>query len=81
MKKLSVFGSAARNEMTAGSDIDLLVEFNPESTTSLWDMSDMQREFSALFDDRPVELVPREVLNNPFRRQAIEPELRLLYEA
>ena len=81
VKKLSVFGSAARNEMTAGSDIDLLVEFNPESTTSLWDMSDMQREFSALFDDRPVELVPREVLNNPFRRQAIEPELRLLYEA
>jgi len=81
VKKLSVFGSAARNEMTPGSDVDLLVEFLQGSDTSLWDMSDMQREFSALFDDRPVELVPPEVLNNPFRRKAIEPELRLLYEA
>ena len=81
VKKLSLFGSAARNEMTAGSDVDLLVEFNSGSNTSLWDLPDMQREFSALFDDRPVELVPPEVLNNPFRRKAIEAELRLLYEA
>jgi predicted nucleotidyltransferase len=81
VKKLSLFGSAARNEMTAGSDIDLLVEFTAGSATSLWDMPEMQREFSALFNDRPVELVPREVLNNPFRRKAIEAELRLLYEA
>ncbi|HJQ64636.1 MAG TPA: nucleotidyltransferase family protein, partial [Burkholderiales bacterium] len=81
VKKLSVFGSAARNEMTPGSDVDLMVEFQPGSDTSLWDMPDMQREFSALFDDRPVELVPPAALNNPFRRKAIEAELRLLYEA
>jgi len=81
VKRLSLFGSAARDEMTSGSDVDLLVEFKPGSDTSLWDMPEMQKEFSALFGDRPVELVPGEVLNNPFRRKAIEPELRLLYEA
>lgn len=28
VKSLSLFGSVARNEATAGSDVDLLVEFN-----------------------------------------------------
>jgi predicted nucleotidyltransferase/predicted nucleic acid-binding protein len=81
VKKLSLFGSVARNETTPDSDIDLMVEFEAGSRTSLWDMPRMQREFSALFDGHPVELVPPEVLNNPFRRKRIEPELQVLYEA
>ena len=31
VKELSVFGSAARGDMQPGSDIDLLVEFEPGS--------------------------------------------------
>lgn len=81
VKKLSLFGSAARDEITADSDIDLMVEFEPGSRTSLWDMPAMQKEMSALFGDRPVDLVPPDVLKNPFRRRAILPELRVLYEA
>lgn len=80
VKKLSLFGSAARGELTPGSDVDLMVEFKPESRVSLWDFPKLQEEFSALFGNRRVELVPPEVMKNPFRRKTILPDLRVLYE-
>lgn len=79
--KLSLFGSAARGEMTPDSDVDLMVEFAPASKVTLWDMPKLQAEFSALFGRRRVELVPPEVMKNPFRRKSILADLRVLYEA
>jgi predicted nucleotidyltransferase len=81
VKKLSLFGSAARGEMNPESDVDLMVEFEPASKVSLWDMPRMQADFSALFGQRRVELVPPEVMKNPFRRKSILADLRVLYEA
>ena len=81
VKKLSLFGSAARGEMTPESDVDLMVEFEPASRVTLWDMPKMQAEFSALLGRRRVELVPPEVMKNPFRRKSILADLRVLYEA
>ena len=80
VKKLSLFGSAARGELTSQSDVDLMVEFKPESRVSLWDFPKLQEEFSALFGNRRVELVPPEVMKNPFRRKTILPDLKVLYE-
>jgi predicted nucleotidyltransferase len=79
--KLSLFGSAARGEMTPESDVDLMVEFAPASKVTLWDMPKLQAGFSALFGGRRVELVPPEVMRNPFRRKSILADLRVLYEA
>ena len=79
--KLSLFGSAARGEMTPDSDVDLMVEFAPSSKVTLWDMPGLQAEFSALFGQRRVELVPFEVMKNPFRRKSILADLRVLYAA
>ena len=81
VRKLSLFGSAARGELTPGSDVDLMVEFKPESRVSLWDFPKLQEEFSDLFGNRRVELVPPEVMKNPFRRKTILPDLKVLYEA
>jgi predicted nucleotidyltransferase len=81
VRKLSLFGSAARKTMNSTSDVDLLVEFAPESRASLFDFPAMQRDFSELFGHRRVDLVPPEVLKNPYRRKAILPDLQVLYEA
>jgi len=81
VKKLSVFGSAARGEMNPQSDVDLMLEFDPASKTSLWDYPAMQEDFSALFDHRKVEFASPEILRNPFRRKTILPDLKTLYEA
>jgi predicted nucleotidyltransferase len=81
IRKLSLFGSAARKAMSSTSDVDLLVEFAPDSRASLFDFPAMQREFSQLFGHRRVDLVPPEVLKNPYRRKTILPDLQVLYEA
>ncbi len=79
IRKLSVFGSAARGEATADSDVDLMVEFEPESAPSLWDFPDMQKDFSALFGGRRVDLVPPQIMDNRHRRKSIARDLRVLY--
>lgn len=79
IRKLSVFGSAARGELAPGSDVDLMVEFQPDKAPSLWDFPEMQKDFSALFGGRRVDLVPPQVLDNPYRRKSILPDLKVLY--
>lgn len=80
IRKLSLFGSAARGALRPDSDVDLMVEFDPENTPSLWDFPEMQGEFSKVFGRR-VDLVPPEVLDNPSRRRTIAPDLKVLYAA
>jgi len=79
--KLSLFGSAARNELLPDSDVDLMVEFAPDSRASLFDITTMQDEFSAAFGDRKVDIATPDILRNPFRRDSILPDLKLIYEA
>lgn len=78
--KLSLFGSASRNELTAESDVDLMVESSPGSRASLFDITAMQDEFSAAFGGRKVDIVTPEILRNPFRRDSIVPDLKPIYE-
>lgn len=80
IRKLSLFGSAARGALRPDSDVDLMVEFDPENTPSLWEFPEMQDEFSRVFGRR-VDLVPPQVLDNPTRRKTIAPDLRVLYAA
>lgn len=81
IRKLSLFGSAARNGMNPDSDVDLLVEFEPGSKASLLEIPALQEELSALFDGRKVDVATPEILDNPFRRKTILPELMTLYAA
>lgn len=79
IRKLSVFGSAARGEAGPYSDVDLMLEFEPDKAPSLWDFPEMQKAFSALFGGRRVDLVPPEALANPYRRKSILRDLKVLY--
>jgi predicted nucleotidyltransferase len=81
IQRLSVFGSAARGQMDENSDIDLLVEFEEGRAPSLGGMVRIKDDFSALFEGRKVDIVTPSILNNPYRRRAIEKELKELYAA
>jgi len=80
VKKLSLFGSAARNEMRPDSDVDLMVEFKPTSKTTSFGFVELQEQLSPLFGNRPVQLTEPDILKNPFRRKTILPDLQTLYE-
>lgn len=81
IRRLTLFGSAARGELQPGSDIDLLVEFETGNAPSLGGLIDIQDAFSALFAGRKVDLATPEILNNPYRRRAIQKDMEVLYAA
>ena len=70
VRELSLFGSVLRDDFSPSSDVDVLVSFEPHSNWSLWDLIAMRDELATLFG-RPVDLVEREALRNPIRRQRI----------
>ena len=81
IRKLSLFGSAARGELRPDSDIDLLVEFEPGKAPSLGGMLEISDAFSVMFGGREVDLATASILENPYRRRAIERDLEMLYAA
>ena len=81
IRRLVLFGSAARGELRPDSDIDLLVEFEPGQAPSLWTTQELQEDFSRLFKGKPVDISPPEILRNPYRRKTIERDAKVLYEA
>lgn len=77
-----MFGSAATDAFDpATSDVDLLVEFermHPAEHASHF--FGLQEDLEKLLG-APVDLVEPNAIKNPYFTQAIEPTLRLLYEA
>jgi predicted nucleotidyltransferase len=83
ISRLWLFGSALRNDFHEASDVDLLVEFQPEADWSLLDHVEMEQELSQLLG-RPVDLVTRRAVErsrNAIRRDAILNSAELFYVA
>ena len=79
ISSLSVFGSVLRDDFSPGSDIDVLVEFEPGAQVGFLALSRMQRELSELLQ-RPVDLVPRNGLK-PRIREAVLSSAEVVYAA
>ena len=59
IRRLSVFGSALREDFGPESDIDVLVEFEPGRTPGLLGIAHMELGLSELFSGRKVDLRTR----------------------
>ena len=81
IRRLVLFGSAARGELRPESDIDLLVEFEKSAAPSLGGMVEIQEALVKLFGGRKVDLATPSILNNPYRKRAIEKDMEELYAA
>ena len=80
VKELALFGSALRGDFRADSDVDVLVELAPNHGLTLYDWVDMIEELRAIFG-RPVDLVAKGGLRNPFRRREILGTAEVIYAA
>ncbi len=77
IRRLSVFGSAARNELKPESDVDLLVEYLPDSRISLFDMGGHLTDLSEIIG-RQVDLCTPKGLSKYIRDEVIA-SARLVY--
>jgi len=78
IRRLSLFGSALRNDFRPGSDVDLLVEFQPGHVPGLRFFT-MERELSQLIG-RKVDLHTPASLS-PYFRDRVLTEARVQYDA
>jgi predicted nucleotidyltransferase len=77
IRRLALFGSALRKEFGPDSDVDVLVEFEPEHVPGLLGIARLERELSTIFDGRKVDLRTPEDLSRYFRADVIaEAELQ-----
>ncbi len=71
IQRLSLFGSTLRGTDNPDSDVDLLVEFEPEHIPDFFTLADMEDELSRLLHSRKVDLrTPRE-LSRYFRDEVL----------
>lgn len=74
VSRLRVFGSLARGEAGAASDVDLLVDLKPGRT--LLDVSAFRREASQILD-LPVDVATVDMLKDRIRNEVLEEALPL----
>lgn len=80
LKELALFGSVLTAEFGTGSDIDVLIEFEPSAKASLFDLVEIKEELESIFN-RKVDVVEKTGLQNPFRKKAILEKREILYAA
>ncbi|MES1243184.1 MAG: nucleotidyltransferase family protein [Acidobacteriota bacterium] len=80
IRELSLFGSVLRDDFSPGSDVDILVVFEPDAHWSLFDFIDLQDELAAVLR-RKVDVVSERGLRNPFRRREILGTRQVVYAA
>jgi hypothetical protein len=83
IRRFSLFGSVLTDAFRPDSDIDVLVEFEPDHPWSLFDHVQMQEERSGILG-RKVDLVSRagvERSRNYIRRKSILRSAQTIYEA
>ena len=69
--RLSLFGSVLKGTNRPDSDIDLLVEFEPQAKPSLLDLAQIEIELSALLGGRRVDLRTPAELSRHFRDEVV----------
>jgi uncharacterized protein len=69
--KLSFFGSVLREDFALESDIDVLIDFEAGHTPGLLRMARLERELSALLQNRKVDLRTSQDLSRYFRQQVL----------
>lgn len=80
IREFALFGSVLRDDFRPDSDIDVLVEFEPDAQHTLLDRVVMAEELKELFG-RDVDLVRKDRIPNPFRRDHILHHNRVVYAA
>ena len=67
IRKLSVCGSVLREDFRPDSDIDILIEFDPERRPGMIGLHEVEEELSGLYGGHPIDLLNPKYLNRRIR--------------
>lgn len=70
IRKLSVFGSVLRDDFRSDSDVDVLVEFDPDHIPGLIKLAGMEFELSEILG-RKVDIRTAQDLSRYFRQEVL----------
>jgi len=79
VRELSVFGSAARGDLRPESDVDILVDFEPDARVGLVKFASLSEELEQMVG-RKVDLVTKTGLRPRIRSEVLG-EAQLVYSA
>lgn len=68
---LALFGSVLRDDFEPNSDVDVLIEFEPDAHVSAFAIGEMQYELSTMFA-RPVDFVLKDGLKRRIRTSILD---------
>ena len=71
IRRLWLFGSALRDDFRPDSDVDLLVDFQPNARAGLLDLATMEIELSQLLGHK-VDLRTPDEISKHFRKNVME---------
>ena len=71
IRKLSLFGSVLRGDFCPDSDVDILVEFEPERAPGYIRLAGMELELSEMLGGRKVDINTPECLSRYFRDEIV----------
>ncbi len=80
ISRLSLFGSVLRDDFRPESDIDVLVEFQPEHIPGFLKLHQIQEELSTLLGNRQIDLVTSKFLNHRIRDRILS-QAEVYYDA
>ena len=72
IRKLALFGSVLRDDFRPDSDVDVLVEFEPDHIPGLIRFAGMELELSDILGGRKVDLNTPKFLSPYFRDEVLE---------
>ena len=78
--RLSLFGSTLKGTARPDSDVDLLVEFEPDARPNLMTMARIENELAPLLNGRKVDLRTARELSRYFRDEVVR-TAEVQYEA
>ena len=71
IRRLAFFGSVTREDFSPDSDIDVLVEFEPQHVPGFIGLYNLETELSGLLGGRHVDLVTAGFLNRRIRERVL----------
>jgi len=80
ISRFALFGSVLRDDFGPDSDVDVLVEFEPEHVPGFFGLHCIEQELGALFGNHRIDLLTFRSLN-PRLRDRILAQAEILYAA